>query len=50
MTLIRRCIVTSYIVEEVVEFYGDYLSNVVTIRVLMSHHKGRTISKGALET
>ena len=44
----KASIIKSYITEEVIEFCGDYLSNVVVIGVSMSCHEGKIASKGTL--
>jgi hypothetical protein len=40
------CIVERYIVEEAVEFFTDFLSNVESIGLPMSRHSGRTTGEG----
>jgi hypothetical protein len=44
----KGSIAKSYVIEEVIDFYVDYVDELCPIGVLVSRHEGRLIRKGTL--
>jgi hypothetical protein len=46
---LEGCIAKYHMIEEVIEFYFDYIDELKTISVPLSHHEERLVEKGYLE-